>query len=141
MQKIEWSDEVYGLGIKRIDDQHKQLLNLINALSQIGQSDKPVDPEFVKKVVNTLVDYTKNHFADEEKLLKRLHYPDYPNHSLAHRRFISQVEEFRDAFQNSPDSKVLTNKIATFLSDWLTRHILVEDKEYVKYMFSGSGPI
>ena len=136
MQKIEWSDEVYALGIKKIDDQHKQLLNLINALAQIGQSDKPVEPDFIKKVVNTLVDYTKNHFSDEEKLLKRLHYPDYPNHSLAHRRFISQVEEFREAFHNSPDSKVLIEKIVTFLSTWLTRHILVEDKEYAKFMFS-----
>lgn len=136
VETMVWSDEVYGLGIKKIDDQHKQLLNLINALGQIAHDEKKADVEFLKKVINTLVDYTKNHFADEEKLLKKLHYPEYPNHTLQHRKFIAQVEEFRTAFMNSPDSKVLIGKIVTFLSKWLTQHILVEDKQYAQYMFS-----
>lgn len=136
VEKLVWSDEVYSLGIKKIDDQHKQLLNLINALGAIVHDDKKANSEFLTKVINTLVDYTKNHFADEEKLLKKLHYPEYPNHSLQHRKFIAQVEEFRQAFLNSPDSKVLVGKIVTFLSTWLTQHILVEDKQYANYMFS-----
>lgn len=127
-----WVDEIYALGIKKIDDQHKQLLNLIAALGQI----KDHNPEFINKVLHTLVEYTKNHFSEEEKLLKRIGYPNFDNHTLQHVRFVEQVNRFKADFEKTPDSRMLLDKIVNFLGKWLSAHILVEDKEYANYLFS-----
>lgn len=129
---LTWNEEVYGLGIKKIDDQHKVLLNLIAALGQA----KTGDLEFIGKVLNTLVEYTKNHFSDEEKLLKKMHFPNLENHSRQHKKFVETVEVFRQDFLKTPDSQVLLNKIVDFLGKWLTQHILIEDREYAAFLFA-----
>ena len=63
---LTWNDEIYSVGIRKMDEQHKQLVGLINALH--NQRDAK-DRQFIDKVFATLVQYTANHFGDEEKIL------------------------------------------------------------------------
>lgn len=50
---IEWKDEIHSVGIKEMDDQHKVLIGLINALEKNRWSP---DKDFLEKVLNTLVE-------------------------------------------------------------------------------------
>lgn len=130
---LTWNEEVYSVGIRKMDDQHKVLIGLINAL-QTQKSGK--DKAFIEKVFATLVQYTVNHFGDEEKILKRMNYPDFTIHHKQHEKFIKTVSDLKSLFDKQGEAsraKALEN-LTTFLAEWITHHILVEDKAYGKYL-------
>ncbi len=130
---LTWNDEIYSVGIKKMDDQHKVLVGLINALH--GQKDAK-DKAFIEKVFATLVQYTINHFGDEEKILKRMHFPDFDLHHKQHENFIKTVSDLKGQFDREDgQARVMALELLTkFLAEWLTHHILVEDKIYGKYL-------
>lgn len=94
---LTWNEEIYSVGIKKMDDQHKVLVGLINALH--GQKDLK-DKAFVEKVFATLVQYTVQHFGDEEKIMKRMAFPDFNMHHKQHEAFIKNVSDLKGAIRS-----------------------------------------
>jgi hemerythrin-like metal-binding protein len=131
MARIVWTDEIFSVGMRKMDEQHKQLVDLINALDAKKDS---ADREFVQKILNTLVLYTKKHFVEEEKLLKKIHFPTSDSHIKQHQRFIQNVNECVVGFDKDHGNQKILDDILNFLTDWLTHHILVEDKSYGEYL-------
>lgn len=130
---FEWDDETFSVGIRKMDDQHKRLVGLINALHEHRHS---ADKAFIERVILTLVEYTKNHFVDEERLLEKLHWNHLEAHRAQHKQFIAKLNAFRQMFEQNAVTADLVEKLTEFLKNWLTRHILVEDKSYQKYLES-----
>ena len=129
---LTWNDEIYSVGIRKMDEQHKQLVGLINALH--NQRDAK-DRQFIDKVFATLVQYTANHFGDEEKILKKIGFPEFALHHKQHEAFIRNVTDLKGQF-DAEGGKSALEKLTKFLGEWLTHHILVEDKAYGKYLES-----
>ncbi len=58
-------------------------------------------------------------------------YPDYDKHTQVHNQFVKQVMEFYKDFQAG---KVFVDlRIINFLKNWILKHILDMDKEYVSF--------
>jgi len=133
MSFIEWDDSIYSLGIGPIDKQHKQLVDLINALDQVKNT---ANDQYVDKVFNTLIQYTENHFEFEEKVLKKISYGDLGPHKLQHQAFVKKISAAKDNYSLSRNSEKVLNEILEFLKDWLMHHILKEDRAYADYLFS-----
>ncbi|MCO4792838.1 MAG: hemerythrin family protein [Bacteriovoracaceae bacterium] len=129
---IEWDDEVYSVGIKKMDDQHKMLVGLINALEKNKWNS---DKEFLDRVTNTLFDYIKIHFADEEKILKKINYPHLDAHLIGHKDFIEKIQSSVTKLENKDetDHQVL-NDLLIYLNEWLVSHILNQDKDYCEWL-------
>lgn len=125
---IEWGDE-FLIGIREIDNQHKQLVGLINALHQMQRNHSQ---EFLDRVFNTLIEYTKVHFYQEEQLLKNVGYPGFEEHKKGHASFVRQLYVLRDGFKR--DVPETAANVLQFLKAWLTTHILVHDMEYRDFM-------
>jgi hemerythrin len=131
MDIISWSDDL-SVGIKQFDDEHKQLINLINKLNnalKIGGS-----PKTMEDILNNLVDYTIVHFKHEEENMVKFLYPEYPGHKKAHDDLTAQVIDFRDRYKSGKISFSL--ELMTFLRDWLTNHIMGTDKKYKDFFIS-----
>ena len=128
MPLIIWN-EGFSVNIKEIDEQHKKLFNLINMLHDAMK--KGGDKEVLAEILQGLVDYTKYHFSTEEKYMSSFKYPDYHSHKAEHGEFIEKVLEFCKDF--SEDKIGLSILIMPFLTDWLSNHILVNDKKYGSY--------
>jgi hemerythrin-like metal-binding protein len=92
-----------------------------------GQAASVTGPMLMK-----LVDYTRNHFADEEKLMAQTKYPSLQQHHAHHVDLTNQVEDFVGRYDRGEIT--LNVKLLNFLRDWLTNHILKEDKEYGPWM-------
>ncbi len=133
MSLIEWDDAIFSVGISKIDEQHKQLIGLINALHSAKVS---TDKNYLDRVFSTLILYTQNHFHDEERMLAKMHWPKLSLHHAQHERFIKSVTEMKAKFEERGSTPELLEKLTHFLKDWITQHILVEDKEYGEYLTS-----
>lgn len=131
---IQWS-EAMSVGHDLIDEDHKNLVRMINRLFGAVMAEQP--HAVVNRVLNDLVDYTVYHFKREEVLMERYAYPDAPAHCKAHRDLIGMVESCRAKFV-SGEAVQLADEIEEFLRDWLVRHILYVDKALADFL-SGRG--
>jgi len=129
-QFIEWTDEI-SVGIQEIDEQHKQLVGLINRLYEamiLGEDKLNV----AKEVLAELEKYTVIHFAVEECLFRIFDYPDYAEHCELHKNLCNQVREINLKVQSG--ERLITPELLFFLRKWITNHIMVEDKKYGPFL-------
>jgi len=88
-----WKDE-YSVGIEVIDDQHKQLLKVINKLYTAFSLKK--NNENLELFLNELSEYAKTHFKTEEQLFDLYNYKDKVNHVTKHKEFIDKITRFHN---------------------------------------------
>lgn len=126
MAAITWGPQI-ELGIAKIDEQHKRLVELINELGQAMEEGRSA--EVMSAALAELVDYTHTHFKTEEVLLNQHGYEELPQHKREHRIFTDQIEIYRDRFESGFQS--VTQSLMDYLSGWLVTHITVSDRAYL----------
>jgi hemerythrin len=67
-ERVTWSHS-YSMGIKIIDDQHKGLLEFVNDLFNHSTGNEREERDYFKDVIQQAVQYIKQHFATEEKIM------------------------------------------------------------------------
>jgi len=128
---VKWSDSL-SMRVSFIDHQHKALLELINELYGHLRGNEEEKLACFQATVKQLALYAKNHFADEEKMMLRIKFPDYSFHKKTHDDFVETVSKTIRDFE---DKKFLViEKLAVFLKEWVLTHIAGEDKKYSDYL-------
>jgi len=131
---VSWKKE-YSVNIPEIDEQHKQLIQMINDLLQavIRKSGQIT----VNEVLKRLIDYTRTHFEGEEMLMRNSGFPGYEAHKARHAQFISEVEALERRAKISQSSEQLVGMEMLFkLKDWLVDHIVCMDRGYAHHLQS-----
>jgi hemerythrin len=121
-----------SVGVKVIDDDHKNLLGLANKLwdSIIAQRGKQV----LGDILDELVKYTTFHFEREEQLFAYTSYPDAARHKKEHDDLTKQVLAIQKRYKDG--APALTLEVMNFLKDWLYDHILGSDGRFGPYLNS-----
>ncbi len=125
MALITWQDD-YNLNIESIDNQHKQLVDILNKFDEAMRKGK--GSRVMNEILNELVGYTQEHFAFEEKYLIEQQYAGLKQHQAQHRQLLQKVERFQ--FEFNTEGRRITSDVQEFLKYWLTSHILKDDKTY-----------
>ncbi|BFM41068.1 bacteriohemerythrin [Synechocystis sp. LKSZ1] len=123
-----WQSE-YESGNSLVDEQHKGLFSLINALNNAmleGQG-----KTLLKQTIQSLYDYTNVHFSTEEEYMRSHDYPGYQEHRQKHEDLKKRVLEFQEEF--SHQTSQLTIHLSHFLTNWLIEHIQKEDLKMIQY--------
>lgn len=115
------------VGVAEIDEQHKTWFEKAEKLFEAGQKRQAAD--YIGELLNFLEDYTKKHFADEEKYMLSIGYPDYPAQKQAHTAFITQLEKIKREYQASGGNFSVIMSSNKLIIDWLTQHISNMDKK------------
>jgi len=126
-----WSTKL-ELGIKTIDDQHKQLIKLINKLYNAMQAGK--DSNALLGILNELVEYTVYHFDYEEEIFHKYGYEREKEHVDIHTKLKNTAVELKNKIENG--EAVIGFNVISFLENWVKNHILVEDKKYAAFFKS-----
>ncbi|MDR2543002.1 MAG: bacteriohemerythrin [Treponema sp.] len=127
---IVWSN-TFACGIKVIDDQHKELVELVNDMFNHVTGNEDQERDYLNKILQEAVKYIRVHFATEEKIMIATKFSGYTEHKKAHEDFILTVA---DNIKNFTLGKRLTLIFfSRFLKDWVLSHIAVMDKQYFEY--------
>ena len=121
---MEWSEK-FNIGIDVIDNQHRQILDYINALEKIRATGAR---EQIKDVFDDLIDYTQSHFSFEENLLAQVNYQFLPSHRSIHELFVKRLKDYRQRFDNGES---VVDDLHRLLSKWLINHIQHDDQDYI----------
>jgi hemerythrin len=128
---FQWDDS-YSVKVGAMDDQHKQLFDIVRELYIAMHSGK--GRHVAGDVLTRLIDYTEHHFAAEEAIMEKNHYPDLARHRVEHRDLENKVRAFKQDFEAGTGA--ITIELMTFLQDWLTNHIQNVDQKYGDYLNS-----
>ena len=127
-------DNNYKINIEVIDDQHKGMLDLISRIT--GDYNAEEQRRRIADTVRELVSYTARHFADEQKLMNQIDYPDYQSHVRLHKEFIIHVKGILIRLRKGKNVDLA--EIRQFLEKWWIDHIVIEDSRFGKYYNSKS---
>lgn len=122
--KMNWRSE-YNTGIEVIDDQHKRILDYINAIEDVRATH---DKAQIKEVLDNIIDYTQSHFTFEESLQEEANYKYRVPHKRVHDLFIKKIENYRDRFLMG---QTIEEELHQILTKWLINHIQHDDADYV----------
>lgn len=116
----------FNLGIEKIDNQHKKIVELINVLNSAVMN-KDADLK-ISSMLDEMTDYADYHFKTEEAYFKEFQFPLLEEHINQHNAFIEKVKEFKAKHEAGTS---ITFRLMNYLRKWLTNHILDSDREYV----------
>jgi hemerythrin len=126
---LEWSQQ-FSVGIDIIDREHKVLFELYNELHySILRGETHA---FTAEKLSRLLQYTREHFGEEERLMAECGYPKLEDHCASHRVLTGQVEEMMAELERN--QMVVNLPTIQFLNEWITLHILREDRAYIPWM-------
>jgi hemerythrin-like metal-binding protein len=121
---INWSRS-YSVGVGQMDSEHQRLIDIINNLYSAMRSGRSKDA--IGSILGELIDYTKTHFAHEERLMKESGYEGFDEQKRAHEALIRQVMETQQKYL---EGTALGQEVMSFLKNWLINHIQGLDKRY-----------
>jgi len=127
---ITWN-ATFSCGIKLIDEQHKQLVALVNDMFNHITGNDEQEREYFNKVIKEAINYIKVHFATEEKIMRFAKYEGYAEHKREHDAFILTVITNILAYKSRDRVSLLS--FTKFLKNWILSHIAVMDKQYFDY--------
>ena len=125
-----WENK-YDIGIPLIDDQHKELVKLINHLHQACISGDALGSAF-KDAMSRMVEYVHFHFGAEQQLLSKVKFPEYSDHKKQHDTLIKNILDAAKDY--SEGKRFVPHNFVRTLKDWVLGHIAVSDKHYASYI-------
>lgn len=131
MPVFTWNDK-YSVSVGEMDNQHKKLIDILNNLydsMQQGQSGSALS-----RIVGDLLNYTRQHFSAEERIMQQHNYPKYDAQKKEHEFFIEKIKKYQEDLDSGKTS--FSVDMSVFLKNWLVNHISVVDKEYGPFLNS-----
>jgi hemerythrin len=127
------------VGVEKIDNQHKELLNLVNDSINHSTGNAGAERNFFDRIIRIGVDYLKTHFFTEEQIMLQTGYPGYDAHKAEHD---AMVKNLTDTIANIESGKTPLNllEFSLFLRDWFLNHIPSFDKPAEECFKRGRGP-
>ncbi|NVK18794.1 MAG: bacteriohemerythrin [Methylocystaceae bacterium] len=127
---LSWHKE-YSVGLRAIDEDHKQLLALTEDLITAIDEKKPTKD--LQNISLTLAEFTRTHCEREEKIFLASDYSESHTHIAKHQSLIEQMNDLHEKCA-TPFSQQEADANVRFLKRWVLLHILLEDRKYASYI-------
>ncbi|WP_456385815.1 bacteriohemerythrin [Desulfolithobacter sp.] len=133
MALIKWR-KAYSVGIDRFDRQHVKIVELINEIMLVVLHKKSENQ--LHDNIESLIEYTRSHFAEEENAMESSGYPHLSEHKQEHAMLVQQVLVFHERIKNKDN---VVTEFYQFLRTWLLDHIVTSDMKYGGFLMSRAG--
>jgi len=126
---VTWDDS-FSVGFEHIDNQHKELVKMVNELYKACKMGTLKEDIVYLHTVSKALEYARVHFSDEEKYMGIVFYPELDEHKKQHEEFVVEIKKSIKLFEYGKAAPI---ELVNFLKDWLLNHIAVSDKKYAPY--------
>jgi hemerythrin len=121
---IQW-DSKYEVNVRKIDRQHRKIVDILNKLYDLQETDKT--QRDIQKIFDNLRVYISTHFKTEEAYLREIECTGYELQKEEHNAFIDTICSYqKEYFKEKPMALI---NLFNFVWDWFANHILTVDKK------------
>ena len=127
-----WKDS-YQLGVELIDQQHKELFQMVDDLITNLENSKEWQPK--QKYIVSLAfmkRYVANHFQAEEEYQASIGYSGLAEHKKEHDKFTKTILEYEEKLHKTNYDLHLVKEFSGVLVAWLIYHVMEKDQQIVK---------
>ncbi|HED15337.1 MAG TPA: bacteriohemerythrin [Gammaproteobacteria bacterium] len=129
MSLIDWHEE-YSVGIASVDHEHREMINLINAVYDNLSSNASKDQ--IEAFLGEIYTKISAHFALEEKIMKAKAYDEYEGHKEDHERLLDEIRDIMDFYET--DDYFSDKDLADQLERWFSEHFRTRDARLHKHL-------
>lgn len=118
-----------SVGHETIDAQHRGLIDFLALLQQrIGDGDTVA----TSVILAEFIEFTHEHFAEEERLMRNSDYPQYLAHVMRHESLLEEIRQLKKSIDagKTPVSLALLD----YLRVWLFEHIKTSDRRLGRFL-------
>jgi len=125
---IYWKD-VYSVGVVKLDEEHKDLIESINIVDELYYSNKEEAIPKLEEINRKLV----NHTFNEDEYMISIKYPNRNSHVQRHTEILENFDKHillvkRSKTEEEYHKAIL--RLSIFMRDDILLHSLGEDREY-----------
>jgi two-component system chemotaxis response regulator CheY len=133
--EIQWSEK-FSLENEIIDNDHKYLITLINAINLAVDCD--ISRDDLLAHISLLEAHSKKHFQREEKMMVNVECPDLARHRADHQNLLNKLRDLYEDIQRKTSIEECRETIpmVELLSSWVIRDILEQDKRIKEHFIS-----
>ncbi len=131
MSAIEWRKQL-AVGHPTIDQDHKDLIEYLNELD-IALNAENFVPAHIAKVIIKLLEYTRQHFQREERIMEKVHFTMIESHKKQHVEAVKAISDMAKFFAKEP-TRANAKRVYVFIADWLVDHIIMEDMQIAPFL-------
>ena len=131
MPVLVWSDD-FSVNVAEIDAQHKKLCDYVNKL-HAGVAAR-VDRADLRQLLIDLVDYTRLHFATEERLMDEHGMQPATRHRKEHEMLLRLLEDTVKSISEGNHPTFYSEYDVS--NDWFLAHIMEHDKKLGAFLNS-----
>lgn len=121
-----WSEQL-ATGVPTLDRQHQALFLCVAELERAAGEGTMLS---TWHALAQLSHYAREHFADEEQLMREHDYPGIEPHIDEHRDFARRLLEIRRDYLD----RDISGDLIAMLRAWLREHVARTDMDYVPYL-------
>jgi hemerythrin len=125
-----WMPE-YAVGHGVIDEQHKHILSLIDAVEYAAEGE---GREHADVVLEHLQRYMRFHFDTEEQLLAEANFQGIKEHAQEHRELDRRISDYMARV--SATGKMDLPEISRVLGEWVHQHMTGADQQWAQELFT-----
>jgi methyl-accepting chemotaxis protein len=125
---VTWGKDL-EFGIPAIDDEHKRLMDLANRVYVLVKTVD--DPQVLKASFAELRSYAARHFADEEKFMVSIDFPEAAEHRRQHEIFIDRLDTLARDYQMGAEIRGID--VIGLLGNWWQSHIKGSDGKVAQF--------
>jgi hemerythrin-like metal-binding protein len=129
---LSWRDD-WLLGLQELDQQHLALaaqLNLIHDV-MVREGMRPGCGTEACKHLLDLVEMTREHFHDEEQVMRDCDYPDLTEHHREHVMLLAELQDLIREINNG--ERQFTLQTLRALKLWQIDHVISSDKGFMEF--------
>ncbi len=130
---IDWVENM-KIGIGEIDEQHEQLVTLINNAFQSINENKT--KKEIKENIRSFIDFASYHFGNEEQYFDQFGYAAADDHTTEHQQFLKELKQLQTDY-NSNKTKSFDAHMNR-IKQWLFNHFTTVDVKFVD-LFKSNG--
>jgi hemerythrin len=130
MALVEWRDD-FKIGIDSVDYEHRQMIELINAVHEKLSEDAPKNHilDFLGEVFTRI----SAHFALEEKIMRSWQYDHYEDHKADHERLLDEIRDIMDGFE-AGSIAAAEAELSARLNSWFADHFKTKDARLHRHL-------
>jgi hemerythrin len=124
---IKWDAERMATGVESVDEQHRELIHMLNHLDFACRSGS--GKAEIGGSLDFLAAYVQKHFSHEENVMEEHRCAARSRNKLAHQEFLNAFSKLKAEFDAHGETTVVLLTLREIVAGWLTNHICAVDSK------------
>jgi hemerythrin len=117
---------------------HHEEATLLNTLEEL-LINTPDNSESIAACLHEMVEHTRGHFGNEERLMKEVGFPAFNMHEGEHIKVFNEMQRIISQWLSTKDNNILKEYFLGSFQEWLSAHILSMDTITAQFISMNKG--